>query len=699
MKAQMLGRRIQHVRSHRDLNTIRPGLIAIVRLSLYLCFGAMTMAQAQTPSLSIMPLPAHALRASGAFVVDGSLGVAMDGYTEPRMIRARERFLERLSRETGIPLSDGAGNKANIFIKTVGAAAAVQRLGEDESYHLNVSPTEVHLEAPNPLGVLRGLQTLLQLVEISPSGFIVPAIQIDDSPRFPWRGLMIDSGRHFIPLDVIKRNLDGMEAVKLNVFHWHLSDDQGFRVESIKHPLLHQDGSDGLYYTQSQIRDVIEYARGRGIRVVPEFDMPCHTTSWFVGYPQLSSGKGPYRIERTWGIFDPAIDPTRDSSYAFLDSFIGEMTGLFPDAYFHIGGDECTGKAWDANPVIQSFMRDHQIKSNAELQAYFTAKVQKIVAKHGKVMEGWDEVLQPGTPKDVIIQSWRGQESLADAARRGYSGLLSFGYYIDLNQSAAQHYAVDPLGAVAASLNTEEKQRILGGEAAIWSEYVSPETIDSRIWPRTAAIAERLWSPQEVQDVESMYRRMAVVSQKLEYLEIQPRAVTNRMLARMTGISESVPLQVLASVVQPPEGYARGSLGTYNSRTPLNHLVDAVPPESNAALQFLTLAKRIAAGDATAQQWQQARQSLTLWRDNDAQLQPILAQSKLTLELVPLSANLRQVADIGLKALDQIQNHKTVPEIERSQNLTFLKQMAEPQAVVLNMVVPAVVLLVQAIPK
>ncbi len=172
--------------------------------------------------------------------------------------------------------------------------------------------------------------------------------------------------------------------------------------------MLQEKGSDGLFYTQEQIRNVIEYARDRGIRVVPEFDMPGHSTAWFVGYPDLASGPGPYQIERKWGVFDPAMDPTRDSTYQFLDTFIGEMAALFPDAYFHVGGDECNGKEWDANPRIQQFMKAHALKDNAALQAYFSAKVQKIVAAHNKIMVGWDEVLQPGTPKDVVIQSWRG---------------------------------------------------------------------------------------------------------------------------------------------------------------------------------------------------------------------------------------------------------------------------------------------------
>lgn len=678
------------------MKTLRAPRSAHVLPFLSLVVVLSTGMQAQT-QLQVMPLPAHVVQGQGQFLIDGSFGVKLEGYTEPRLVRAQQRFLGSLSKETGIPLWWAAQyNQSHFVVKTGGPSDPVQQLGEDESYHLSVTSTQVELTAPNPLGVLHGLQTFLQLVRITPQGFSVPAVTIDDQPRFPWRGLMIDVGRHFMPIPVVERNLDGMEAVKLNVFHWHLSDDQGFRVESKKFPLLQEDGSDGLYYTQNQIREVIEYARDRGIRVVPEFDMPCHTTSWFVGYPQLASGKGPYQIARRWGVLNAAMNPTKDSTYKFLDSFIGEMTALFPDDYFHIGGDECNGKEWNANPEIQRFMHAHHIANNAALQAYFTAKVQKIVAAHHKIMEGWDEVLQPETPKDVVIQSWRGQASLAQAARQGNRGILSTGYYIDLNQPAAQHYLVDPLGGDAASLTPAQKKLILGGEATMWSEFVTPETIDSRIWPRTAAIAERFWSPQSVNDVDSMYQRLTVVSQKLEYDGIDPRATTNVMLQRMSGKPNPVHLKRLAAVVQPPEGYKRESLRSYNAFTPLNRLVDAVPPESETARKFNDLAKQITAGNATPQQWQEARKWLTLWRDNDAQLQPLLVQSNLTEELVPLSQGLSHVAAIGLRALDNLQNRQSVSADSRQQDIDFLQSAEQPQAVLLDRIAPSVELLVQA---
>jgi hexosaminidase len=652
--------------------------------------------QAET-LLSIMPVPAHAVAGTGSFPISGSFPIVMEGYTEPRLERAKTRFLASLTSRTGIPLWQApTATQQQFIIRTGGPSKEVQQLEEDESYHLEVSPTRVLLSAPNPLGILHGLQTFLQLVNITPQGFSVASVTIDDSPRFPWRGLMIDSGRHFMPLDVIRQSLDGMEVVKLNVFHWHLSENQGFRVESKLYPLLQQKGSDGNFYTQDQIRGIIEYARDRGIRVIPEFDMPGHATSWFVGYPDLASGKGPYFIERNWGIFDPAMDPTRESTYKFLDRFIGEMTALFPDAYFHIGGDECNGKEWDANPRIQQYMREHNLKDDAALQAYFTRRVQQLVTKRGKVTVGWDEVLQPDTPKDVVIQSWRGPDSLAEAARRGNRGILSAGYYIDLNQPASQHYVADPLAGAAAKLTPEQQRNILGGEATMWSEFVTPENVGGRIWPRTAAIAERLWSPKGVTDIDSMYRRLAIISSYLAYTGQMYNSISDQMLQRMAGNADVTSLKTLASVVEPPKEYSRESLASYNSLTPLTKMVDAVSPESDRARDFLRLAKLIAAGQATSEEWKQAREWLIPWRDNDAALQPILAQSALTVELEPVSRTLSQTAVIGLSALDALQSNSPVSEPVRQQQLAFLKSAEAPQAVLLDMVVPAVEVIVNA---
>lgn len=677
-------------------------------LGLLLLLGACALAAAQAaPSprteapLAVMPYPSSVVRGSGEFPIDSHFGVALQGYQEPRLERAKQRFLQNLSRQTGIPLwREAQFNQPQLFINTKGPSAPVQQLDEDESYHLVITPSGIHLDAPNPLGILHGLQTILQLVRITPQGFSVPAVTIDDRPRFPWRGLMIDVSRHFMPLDVLRRNLDGMEAVKLNVFHWHLSDDQGFRAQSQRFPLLTGEGSDGLFYTRQEIRDLIEYARDRGIRVVPEFDMPGHSTSWFVGYPQLASAPGPYQIDREWGISNHAMDPTRESTYRFLAAFIREMSELFPDRYLHIGGDECNGKDWDANPQIQAFMRAHGLKDNAALQAYFTARVQKLVAKRGKIMEGWDEVLQPNTPQDVVIQSWRGPESLAAAARQGNRALLSTGYYIDLNQTAAEHYAVDPLPAALTSgpsaLSAAQQKLILGGEATMWSEYVDPGNIDSRIWPRTAAIAERLWSPADVTDIPAMYARLSIVSQKLEYLSLQHNSSYPQMLRRMTGETDPLPLHVLGDILQPPLGYQREKFGPYNTFTPLNRMPDAVHPESDVAREFQGLVDALLSGHAKPRDWVQTRRWLLLWRDNDARLEPLLPRSDLTEELIPVSLRLHQVSEIGLEALRYLRDGQAAPEEWRAQQTAFLEKAAETQAALRDMAAPQVLRLVRA---
>ena len=412
----------------------------------------------------------------------------------------------------------------------------------------------------------------------------MPYVDIRDQPRFPWRGLSLDVSRHFIPVDGVERTIDGLAAVKLNVLHWHLSDDQGFRVESKKFPRLQEYGSEGSYYTQAEIRAVVAYARDRGVRIVPEFDIPGHSTSWLPAYPSLASGAGPYNIVHEFGDPSGVIDPTKDSTYKFLDAFIGEMVKLFPDEFFHIGGDEVSAKAWTSEPHIREFMKAHHIPNAAALQAMFNQRVEKIVARHGRRMAGWDEIRQPNLPKSILIQSWRGEKSLAAAARDGYPGILSAGYYLDLMQPASQHYAVDPLHGEAADLTPEQKKLILGGEAAMWEELATAENLDSRLWPRLAAIAERFWSPESVSDAGEMYVRLKEVNLWLEWLGLTQRSNLDLMLRRLAG-PETDSLRTFASALEPVKGYERHRTH-YGASYSFNRLVDAIPPESDTAREF-----------------------------------------------------------------------------------------------------------------
>jgi hexosaminidase len=658
-------------------------------------------AAAEARQLNLMPMPAALQMQAGQLVIDPAFSVGISGHSDAQLQRTVERFLDDLRRQTGMPPLDMKITnpaQATLVVHCEHETKAVQELGEDESYSLEISAAGAKLEATTTLGIMRGLQTFLQLVQTTSDGFVAPAITIQDKPRFPWRGLMIDVGRHFIPLDALKRNLDGMAAVKLNVFHWHLSDNQGFRVESKKFPKLTEMGSDGLYYTQDEVRDLIAYAHDRGIRIVPEFDMPGHSTAWFVGYPELASGPGPYQIERKWGVFDPAMDPTQERTYKFLDAFIGEMAKLFPDQYFHIGGDEVNGKQWDTNPQIQAFMRAHGLKTNQDLQAYFNTRVQKIVSKHGKTMVGWDEILRPDLPKDIVVQSWRGQDSLAAAARQGYRGILSYGYYLDLMWPASRHYAVDPMSDGAANLTPEEKQRILGGEACMWSEYVSPENIDSRIWPRTAAIAERLWSPQDVTDVNSMYQRLDYVSRWLDWLGLTHNSSYGPMLRRIAGSNDISTLRTFTDVVEPVKDYTREEIATVEatSLSPLSRVVDAARPESDTARHFADLVDALIAGQADPSAKQEVRTLLIRWRDNQSNLQALGTQSFLLTEIIPLSQDLSAVATTGLQALDYLDRGERASDDWATQQFAVLAEAQKPKAQLLLMVAPSVQKLVEA---
>jgi len=664
-------------------------------------------AQAQ-PQLNLMPWPSSVELGTGQFRFDESFSVLPDlrGPQDARLNSAVGRFVQQLARQTGMPkrvLERPISGSAKFLISTEHGSKDVQELGEDESYVLQITTDAVLLTAPTALGAMHGLQTFLQLVEVTPDGFAAPAVTIHDTPRFPWRGLMIDVSRHFIPLGVLKRNIDGMEAVKMNVFHWHLSENQGFRIESKKFPKLHEMGSDNMFYTQDEVRDLIGYARERGIRVVPEFDMPGHSTAWFVGYPELASGPGPYGIERKWGVFDPAMDPTNEKTYKFLDELIAEMTKLFPDRYFHIGGDEVNGKQWDSNPKIQQFMKSHNLKNNEALQAYFSQRVQKLVTKHGKAVVGWDEVFIPGVPKDIVIQSWRGQASLAQAASQGYHGILSNGYYLDLGWSTARHYAVDPMGGAAANLTPEQQKLILGGESCMWSEYVNAETIDSRIWPRNAAIAERLWSPQSVSDPASMYARLHAVSARLELLDLTHEKYYRPMLQRIAGPASPEELQALRTltdVVEPVKDYAREQLAPAEptSATPLIRVVDAIALESDTARRFAELVdKYLAASCRDAGVDARLRAQLISWRDNDARLQPLEQRSFLVKEVAQTSQDLSALGTMGLAALDFIAKGTGAPDSWTAEQTSAIQQIQKPKTQLLLMPAAVIQKLVDAV--
>jgi len=676
-----------------------------LRLAATTALGAALYCMAVTAQtqLHLMPQPAQVSFESGSLALDSTFAVEVPGKTSIRLTSAIDRAVRRIEMETGLRhAGPGVAAKTRLVVRAEHSAAPVQTLDEDESYFLHVTAAGAEIDAATELGAMHGLETLIQLVQPRSSGYVIPAVSIHDAPRFRWRGLMIDCGRHFEPVAVIKRNLDGMAAVKLNVFHWHLTEDQGFRIESRVFPMLTGKGSDGDFYSQQDAKEIVAYARARGIRVVPEFEMPGHSTAWLFAYPSLNSGSGasgstPEGIRREFGISAYAIDPTREATYTFIGRFLTEMAGIFPDAYVHIGGDETPAPDWKTNPRILAFMKAHRLKDNEALQAYFNTRVLRIVSGLHRHMMGWDEVLTPGLPKDVIVQSWRGEASLAKGAKLGYEGVLSAPYYLDGMKPAETHYLADPLPATS-DLSADERKRILGGEVCMWGEHVYARTIDSRIWPRTAAIAERFWSAENVRDVDDMYRRLEFTSVELEGLGLTHLQSGDAGLRELAGTEKIDALRTVASVLEPVSFGERYNAQHTDQLTALDSFVDAVRPDPQSRHWFEAALKRLTAdpvGDAAD------RAALAAWfgklRDAVPEARMQMEGSPRLKEVTTRADQAAQLAAMGLEALQYLGTEQKAPADWKTKQAAALGEMKKPSAMVRFTVLPGMANLVKAV--
>jgi hexosaminidase len=602
---------------------------------------------------SVLPVPRSVQAGAGRLTIDSTFRVAIVRHRDARLVRGLSRALARLEEHVNTEITrelGGAVDPANLRVDVATAGDRVQSLDENESYHLEVTSQHATLRANTVVGALRGLETLLQLVTSDSSSFYLPEVTIDDAPRFRWRGLLVDVSRHFMPVEQIKRTLDGMAMVKLNVLHWHLSDDQGFRVESRRYPRLHRLGSDGQYYTQAQLREIVAYARDRGIRVVPEFDMPGHSTAWFVGYPQFATKPAPIQIRREWGGADAIFDPSQEGTYTFIDRFIGEMAAIFPDAYWHIGGDEVEGKHWNQNRRITAWKRRRGFRTNAEAQAYFNQRMTRILTKHGKRMIGWDEILHPKLPQRTVVQSWRGTNYLADATRDGFASILSAPYYLDHIKPATEFYLADPIPRTT-DMSPAQQALVLGGEACMWAEFISFETTDSRLWPRLGAVAERLWSPQEVTDVADMYRRLDILAGRLEGAGLRVLSHSERMLRKIYPAGDLSPLDTLLTVVQPPH-FGQALNGTQTTQLhPLTRLVDASRPDPSGRWLTERLVRRVVQSRSDSAAHDSLVTLLTRWRDLGPSIRNLAAETPAIGEALPVVTALERTSVLGLEAL------------------------------------------------
>ncbi|HUX13369.1 MAG TPA: family 20 glycosylhydrolase [Spirochaetia bacterium] len=643
--------------------------------------------------VDLMPYPKSVVLEPGSYQLVGEIAVSSRGPYSFRVAAAVDRLAARLRQATdgaimlvedpGVRAED-APNPAHPVLELEWQRTIPLSPEVDESYTLSIGRQGVVLHAATDIGMIRGLATLSQLaVEATAApdgGLSMPDLSIVDSPRFPWRGLLLDCVRHFMPVDTIKRVLRGMATVKLNVFHWHLTDDQGFRIESRVFPRLTSEASGGSFYNQDQVREIVRYADELGIRVVPEFDVPAHTSALLSAYPALGTGPGPYEVEKTFGVFDAVLDPTRDETYRAIEQFFREIAPLFPDEYVHIGGDENNGHAWGASASVRAFMAEHSIPDFVGLTRYFTGRVETILGSLGKRAVVWEEAWNGERDGSLVVQVWAEPDLIKAAVAAGQDVIRSQRFYLDLMFPAAYHYAVSPdAGTSQSDAPRQPHSPILGGEAAMWSELVSSENVDSRIWPRLAAIAERLWSPASLRDVADMYRRLGVTNSYLDAIGMRQKSGEREMLLTLSGGRESGSLQVFADVLEPLKGYRRISSERYTVSTPLTRLVDAIPPESEVARSFAELvdealggevrsgtSSRVGvnrsgipvlpvsttSGNSESRSLREAALStilvrLSVWRANDHALEQLLHSETALEELVPVSTNLTRVAAVG----------------------------------------------------
>lgn len=630
-----------------------------MRYILFLFFAVISStAQIKPDALNLMPWPQTIDLKDGSFVLKNDFKVNITGNPNPRIFIGATQFVRRLDGRTGLFLEQAFLTKTN---EVPGAQLQINivrngeiKLNEDESYKLSVGSDKITINATTDLGALHGLETLLQLLQNTSTSFYFPAIAISDSPRFVWRGLMIDAARHFQPVDVIKRNLDAMASMKMNVFHWHLADDQGWRIEMKKHPKLNELATDGSYYTQEEIKNIVKYADERGILVVPEIDVPGHASALLAAYPEIGSklpNEPAYAVKRNSGIYNSTLDPTNPKTYELLSEIFDEVCPLFPSDYFHIGGDENNGKEWNSNPKIREFKKKNKMASNHDLQTYFNMQLIPMLKQRNKKLMGWEEIMTENMSKDAIIHAWRGTNqgqatggSLANAARNGFQTVLSNGYYIDLMLGVEKHYMNDPIPK-SSTLTTAEKARILGGEAAMWSELATPVNIDSRIWPRTAAIAERLWSSAEITDLNSLHKRLETISWRLEELGITHIRNKEVILRNISNNQLISPVNDLSNVCEPLKNYARNGGGKkYRMHSPLTLFADACTADAPDANHFDKAVAAYLENKSMANQTT-VTGFLRKWIGMNVDLINLSANAPLVQPLLPLSNSLSELSE------------------------------------------------------
>ena len=486
---------------------------------------------------------------NGNFLLGPSAALYAEGDARP----VAQWFAEQLRSEFGIAAEVAAQSprgKAFHFL--------LDESSPEEGYRLRIEPRGVTIVG-RPAGLFYGAQSVLQLAAArSGATFVLPAAEIQDQPRFPYRGLHLDTSRHMFPVKFLKRYLDWMARYKLNRFHWHLTDDQGWRIEIKQYPRLAEvasmrketlvghapqstryDGKPyGGFYTQEQIREVVAYARERFITVIPEIEMPGHSLAALAAYPELACTAGPFETATTWGVFKDVYCP-KENTFQFLENVLTEVMELFPSSYIHIGGDEVQKDRWKESPAAQAVIRREGLKDESDLQSYFIRRMERFINSKGRRMIGWDEILEGGLAPDATVMSWRGEDGGIAAARQGHDVIMTPDAYLyfdhyqgDRNQEPLAIGGMLPLDKVysynpaPAALRADEKQHILGAQANVWTEYIADSRqVEYMLFPRLFALAEVVWSPQENRTYRDFINRVPPQLARLKRQGVNYRAL------------------------------------------------------------------------------------------------------------------------------------------------------------------------------
>ena len=527
-------------------------------LKLTLCLFLMSIKVfSMETTISIIPKPTSTAQIEGSFALNDSTKIIIANNPHQLKLIA-EQLVTRLRTVTGYPfeLLTSSKKKDNSIILILDEK--FKRLGK-EGYQLIVTEKFVTVKSPSPAGIFYGVQSLYQLLppevekneQVTSVTWSIPSVTIEDKPRFTWRGMHLDVGRHFAPVEFVKKYIDLLASYKMNTFHWHLTEDQGWRIEIKKYPKLTEIGSKrketmgdstpyGGFYTQKEIKEVVKYAKERFITIVPEIEMPGHSLAALTAYPEFSCTGGPFEVGTTWGVFEDVYCAGNEKTFKFLKDVLSEVIPLFPGKFFHIGGDECPKERWKKCPKCQARIKNNKLGNEHRLQSYFVQRIERFLRSKGKRLVGWDEILEGGLAPGATVMSWRGTEGGIAAAKANHDVVMTpgshcyFDHYQGLPDGEPKAiggfltidtvYAYEP---VPAELTPRQAKHILGAQGNVWTEYM-PNTrhVEYMILPRLLAISEVVWSDKSHRNYSDFIKRLEQHYDRFVYRDFNFRVPT-----------------------------------------------------------------------------------------------------------------------------------------------------------------------------